>query len=193
MKYRLVLADFLARHHLPSRVGTRPEGQRVQKDILDYLSKSAEPVVAVDLTGVELMNSSFSDEVLALPLQRVCNGEYGDRSMVVLTPSYEVIQDVQRPLDERDLSLLVFELPFKKGRWKIFGVKKSFFEATLQAIENAETISTGDLANTLGISPQNCSNRLAELARRRLIQRERRFGIYGGQTHENKSLIAAAG
>ena len=76
--------------------------------VLGLLEHSREPLVVLDLTGVELVNSSFSDEVLALPLQRLCGGEYGERFLAVLSPTAEIIQDAQLPLEKRDLTVMVF-------------------------------------------------------------------------------------
>lgn len=174
------------------RVGTRSEGERLRPVVLALLEQCRDPLMVLDLAGVELVNSSFSDEVLALPLQRICNGEYGERHLAVLTPTAEVIQDAQLPLEKRDLTVMVF-VGQKLGReWHLMGTKKSYFDTTLKEIMRVGSIATGDLAKVLDISLQNCSNRLAELGKRRLVQREREFGVRGGQTHANRSLMNLA-
>jgi Mn-dependent DtxR family transcriptional regulator len=76
--------------------------------------------------------------------------------------------------------------------WHLMGTKKSYFDATLKEIVRVGSIATGDLAKVLDISLQNCSNRLAELGKRRLVQREKEFGVRGGQTHANRSLLNLA-
>lgn len=160
--------------------------------MLGLLEQCREPLVVLDLTGVELVNSSFSDEVLALPLQRICNGEYGERYLVVLTPTAEVIQDAQLPLEKRDLTVMVF-IGQELGReWHLMGTQKSYFDETLREIIRAGSLATGELAKVLDISLQNCSNRLTELGKRHLVQREREFGVRGGQTHANRSLLNLA-
>jgi hypothetical protein len=186
------VSTLLDRHGLPRRVGTRSEGQRVRPDMLEAVG-AAPRLVVVDLHGVELLNSSFADEIVALPLQRVCSGEFGDRYLVVVTPSLEVIQDVQLPLEKRNLTLMVFEGELAANRWSLLGISKSYFVETLTAIMRLGNASTGDLAKVLDISLQNCSNRLTELSSRRLIQREREFGVRGGQTHTNRSILELAG
>jgi anti-anti-sigma regulatory factor len=188
---RIQLADLLTRHQLPRRVGTRSEGRLVQPDVLGALDKSEQRVVVIDLEGVDLINSSFADETIALPLQRVWNREYGERYLVVATPSLELVEDLQLPLQKRKLSLLAFTPAFGDS-WQILGVNKSYFEETLSKIMLMGTGTTGALARSLDISDQACSNRLAELGRRRLIAREREFGAGGGQTHSNRSLLELA-
>jgi hypothetical protein len=190
--FRIPLAELLAQHGLPMRVGTRSEGERLRPVVLALLAGSKEPLVVLDLNGVELVNSSFSDEVLALPLQRICNGEYGERYLTVLTPTAEVIQDAQLPLEKRDLTVMIFVGPKIGREWHLMGTKKSYFDATLREIVRVGSIATGDLAKVLDISLQNCSNRLAELGKRRLVQREKEFGVRGGQTHANRSLLELA-
>lgn len=182
------VSTLLDGHDLPRRVGTRSEGQKVRPAMLEAVS-AASRVVVVDLQGVELLNSSFADEIVALPLQRVCSGEFGERYLVVVTPSLEVIQDVQLPLEKRNLTLMVFEGELTRKTWSLLGIRRSYFVDTLTEIMRLGEVSTGDLAKVLGISPQNCSNRLTELAARRLIQRDREFGVRGGQTHTNRSIL----
>ena len=185
------IAELLDQHQLPRRVGTRSEGERMRPAILQQVNQSRVPLVVIDLTGVEIVNSSFADEIVAVPLLRICSGEYGERYLVVLTPTREVIQDAQLPLERRDLTLLVFvgELG---ADWHLLGTRRSFFEETLSEIARRRSVSTGDLAKALEISAQNCSNRLTELAKRRLVQREREFGIRGGQTHANRWILELA-
>ena len=190
--FRIPLAELLTQHSLPMRVGTRSEGERLRPVVLRLLEQCRELLVVLDLTGVELVNSSFSDEVLALPLQRICGGEYGERYYVVLTPTLEVIQDAQLPLEKRDLTVMVFVGGEIGREWHLLGTRKSFFDSTLTEIMRAGSMATGDLAKALDISLQNCSNRLAELGKRRLVQREKEFGVRGGQTHTNRSLLTLA-
>ncbi len=190
--FRIPLASLLSEAGLPKRVGTRSEGERLRPVVLGLIEHCREPLVVLDLTGVELVNSSFSDEVLALPLQRLCGGEYGERFLVVLSPSAEVIQDAQLPLEKRDLTVMVFVGDAPGGDWHLLGAQKSYFDVTLREIMRAGSLATGDLAKALDISLQNCSNRLTELAKRRLVQREREFGVRGGQTHANRSLLNLA-
>jgi hypothetical protein len=190
--FRIPLAELLTQHSLPMRVGTRSEGERLRPVVFQLLEQRRELLVVLDLTGVELVNSSFSDEVLALPLQRICGGEYGERYYVVLTPTLEVIQDAQLPLEKRDLTVMVFVGRDIGREWHLLGTKKSFFDSTMTEIMRGGSMATGDLAKALDISLQNCSNRLAELGKRRLVQREKEFGVRGGQTHTNRSLLNLA-
>jgi len=188
---RIRLVDQLKEHQLPLRVGTRSEGKLVQPDVLEALESTTQRLAVIDLDGVELINSSFADETIALPLQRIVNKELGEKYLVVATPSLELVQDLELPLQKRGLSLLAFT-PEIGENWKILGVIKSYFEETLSKIMAMGTCTTGTLARSLDLSDQACSNRLAELGRRRLISREREFGAAGGQTHSNRSLLELA-
>lgn len=190
--FRVPFADLLEKHGLPRRVGTRSEGQIVQPDVLGALEHCEPRLAVIDLAGVDLINSSFADETIALPLQRLVNRELGEKYLVVATPSLELVVDLQLPLQKRDLSLLAFT-PEIGDSWTILGVCKSYFEETLTKIMSMGASTTGALARSLDLSDQACSNRLAELGRRRLIVREREFGEGGGQTHSNSSLLGLGG
>jgi hypothetical protein len=177
---------------LPLRVGTRPEGERILVSVMEQIRGSQEPLIVLDLTKLEMVTSSFADEVVAKPLQRVCNGELGERSLVVLTPSREVVEDLERPLTRRDLSVLVFERAMT-GPWWVAGVDKPYFREMLDILMSRGSLETGEITRLVpGLNPQACSNRLAELSKRRLIRRFKEAGMRGGQTHTNMSLLEAA-
>lgn len=175
------------------RLGTRSEGRRVQEAILAQVAAGREAVVVLDLNGLEMMNSSFADEVIATPLQRILNGEHGGRYFVLDSPSRELVEDAQRPLENRDLSVLCFG-GFPDGPWWILGVDRPVFRPLLELLMKHGSLDTGMIAKLLDDtkSVQNFSNRLAELAKRGLIKRAKEFGTKGGQTHTNMSLLEAA-
>lgn len=174
------------------RLGTRAEGRRVQGAILAQFEAGREPVVVLDLNGLEMMNSSFADEVIATPLQRVLNREHGDRYFVVDTPTRELVEDAQRPLENRDLSLMCFR-GFPEGEWWIAGIDRPVFRPLLELLMKHGSLETGAITKLLGITKvQNYSNRLTELGRRGLIKRAKQFGVKGGQTHTNMSLLEAS-
>lgn len=177
---------------LPLRVGTRPEGERISGSVLERIRSTQEPLIVLDLTKLEMMTSSFADEVVGKPLQRVCNGELGERSLVLVTPSREVVEDLDRPLSRRDLSVLVFEMNLS-GSWWVAGVDKPYFREMLDILMTRGNLETGEVTRLVpGLNAQACSNRLAELSRRRLIRRYKEVGMKGGQTHINMSLLEAA-
>jgi hypothetical protein len=174
------------------RLGTRAEGHRVQTQILSQIEGSREPLVVLDLHGLEMINSSFADEVIATPLQRILNREHGERYFVVDAPSREMVEDAQRPLESRDLTLMCF-LGFPDGYWWLAGVERPVFRPLLELLMKHGSLETGSIARMLGTtSVQNYSNRLTELGRRGLIKRAKEFGVKGGQTHANMSLLEAA-
>lgn len=175
----------------PPRVGTRIEGAFIQPLVVQQLRATSEPLVVMDVLGLEMVTSSFADEVIAKTLQNVCNGEFGDRYLAVVTPSKEAIEDLSRGLNERKLSVLVFEGSLE-GPWWVQGIDKAYFRETLEVVMKNGRLETGAVTRLLGLNPQACSNRLAELARRRLIRRVRDYGAKGGQTHTNMSLLEAA-
>jgi hypothetical protein len=191
---KLTVVDVGALVHdagLPPRVGTRIEGALIQPTVFQQLKSTSEPLIVMDVLKLEMVTSSFADEVIAKTLQNVCNGEFGDRFLVVVASSMEAIEDLARGLKERQLSVLVFQGSLA-GPWWIQGIDKSYFRKTLEVIMKHGTLETGAVTRLLALNPQACSNRLAELAKRRLIHRVRDYGAKGGQTHTNMSLLEAA-
>ena len=158
-----------------TRLGTRAEGAAARDRLLATLTDLDEPGrLIVSLDGVEVMSGSFADEAIALPYARLTTGEYGDRYMVVQAAGEEVVEDLSHKLERRRLAMLCVV----DGDWTVLGLLPPMMKDTLAVvIERGETTAR-EVAEALGIRQNTCVNRIARLAKLRLIRREQ-IGIVG--------------
>lgn len=183
------LLDILKKHGLSPRVGLRQEGQRVRPDIEAELRATPEKeVLLLDFTGVEVMSHSFADEIIAIPLSRLVAGEHGEKYLVVRIGRDEVCDDLDGALRKRGLTLLRLH-GADRNNWSVLGSLSQELQETLRRIGDEGPISTGSLAERLGLKLQACSNRVVELGRQKLIRRGRVEGERGVK-HENRLAVA---
>lgn len=167
-------------------VGTREQGSKVRPEILHQLREIPEgETLILDFDGVQVFSGSFADEVVALPYQRLVNGEYGDRYIVIRSKEREVLEDLEAKLEKRELAILVI----RNGEWEVIGPLAEHLNETLRVIVSRGEISTPELAEVLDISLTNCNNRVVVLERLRLIERKRMNNPQGGIYYVNRSFI----
>ena len=178
-----------------SRVGTRKEGKSVRSKIeikvkeLPYGER-----LILDLEGIELMGYSFADEAIAITFQRLISNEYGDKYILIKCLNADILEGLDVALKNRILTAIVL----KNGNWSCIGIKKSHLINTLMLINKEREISTPELTKVLNntatnpkdkISEPNCNNRVTELARMKLIKREKITNPVGGILYLNKSIV----
>ena len=175
---KINLLNLFVKHGLGPRVGIRSEGERVAVDVMEELKKIPEKELLIaDFKGVEVFSHSFADEVIARPLLRLVNQEYGDKYFAVLMANDELRVDLDEALKRRDIAIIRFRDEELKT-WEVLGVTNN--QDTLKIISDHGPISTGEVAEKMGNqSIQACSNRVVELGRLRLIRRERIVGERG--------------
>lgn len=160
-----------------SRLGTRWEGERA-RERLESLVRSLpeEGQVRLSLHGLEVLSTSFADELVGKAYQRVVDGEFGDRTMVLETPSRELAEGVDVKLAQRRLAMLCL----RDERWELIGLDTPALSETLARILDKGQTTTRELAEELGLQMNACVNRVARLAELRLVRR-RKIGMKGPQ------------
>ncbi len=160
-----------------TRLGTRLEGERA-REILEslLLSLPEEGQVRISLEGLEVLSTSFADELIGKALQHVVHGEFGDRTMVLITPSLELAEGIDVKLSQRRLALLCQH----NGRWDLVGFRSPALSETVQRIIEKKRTTARELAVELDLQMNACVNRVARLAGLRLIRR-RKIGMKGPQ------------
>ena len=151
-----------------TRLGTRMEGRRAQKELVTALHALPEDgQLMVVLDGVDVLSGSFADEVLAKTVQEVVGGMHPGRTLVVRSPSRELVGDLEHKLERRKLAML--------GRidsnWVLLGADIPALAETLALIIERQHTTTKALAETLELPMNTCANRVARLADLHLIQR----------------------
>lgn len=170
------------------RVGTRAEGQKAQPEIEAHVKNMPYgSVLVLSLEGMEMMGYSFADEAIALTFQRLISNEYGDKYIIIRGSNPDVLESIDAALQKRSLSALVVN----DNGWRCIGLRKLDIMDTLKIIVEKKEISTSKLTESLGenMTAQNCNNKVIELAKLKLIKRERINNPVGGIMFLNKAIV----
>jgi len=168
------------------RLGTRLEGTRAREKLLAALASIPEPGrLIVSLDGVDVLSGSFADETIALSCARIATGEYGDRYIVVRSPSLEIAEDLSHKLERRHLAMLCL----LDDGWEVLGQLAQPMRETLALVNKLEETTAKELSEALGIRHNACLHRVGRLADLRLIRREE-VGLAGPHpTYRLSSII----
>ena len=160
-----------------ARLGTRLEGERAREKLESLLrSLPDEGQVRISLAGLEVLSTSFADELVGRACQHVVDGEFGDRTMVLDAPSLELVEGIDVKLAQRRLAMLCL----RDGRWRLVGFRTPALSETLERIIEKKRTTARELADELDLQMSACVNRVARLAGLRLIRR-RKIGMKGPQ------------
>jgi len=151
------------------RVGTREEGEGARADFLATLERlPPDGQLIVSLDGIEVLSGSFADELIGKSYQLLLSGLYGDRTMLIETPSLELAEGLDDKLTQRNLAMLCLS----GGDWSVLGRLAEPHRETLGLIIERGTTTAKELAEALGIPPNACHQRLKRLVDLRLVHQE---------------------
>jgi len=160
-----------------TRLGTRLEGERARAELESLIeSLPEEGQVRLLLDGLEVLSTSFADELVGKTYQRVVDGGFGDRTMVLDAPALELAEGVDVKLAQRKLAMLCLH----DGRWRLIGFHTPALAETLDLILEKRHTTARELADELGLQMSASVNRVARLADLRLVRR-RKIGMKGPQ------------
>jgi hypothetical protein len=161
---------------------TRKAGREVRAALEETLSELPDGgVLYVDTRSAELMDYSFADEALGILASRVAGGEYDGRRLVLIEEDRDLLENVEASLRQRSLAMiLVNDLGAEPG---LVGDMPEHLVETLQAIQEAGSITNADLAKKLGLNHTACNNRATRLAKLGLIHRKVETAAPGGRQY----------
>jgi uncharacterized protein YidB (DUF937 family) len=159
------------------RLGTRMEGVRAREQLVSLLgSLPDEGQVRVSLQGLDVLSTSFADELIGKTLQRLTDGGFGNRTMILVTPSLELADGIDAKLTQRQLAMICLV----DDSWHLVGAYTQAIHETLSRIIDRQQTTAKELALDLGLQMNACVNRVARLAKLHLIRRVQ-IGMSGPQ------------
>ncbi|MGC9529443.1 MAG: hypothetical protein ACP5G2_02325 [Candidatus Bipolaricaulaceae bacterium] len=171
------------------RVGTRAEGVRARDAILRELERvPAAGKLVADLSGLEVLSGSFADEALVTVAERLREGAFPQRYLLIKAGEDELLEDLSDRLARRGLALLA--VVGEGGGWRLLGKLPAYLEEALAWVVGRGTGTSIELAASLGISKKSASVRLGTLARLRLIHCVQEARRVGGVQFRAVSLIS---
>jgi len=159
------------------RLGTRMEGEQAREQLIALLRSLPDTgQVRISLEGIDVLSTSFADELIGKTLHPLTIGEFGERTMILETPALDLADGIDAKLTQRQLAMLCLT----KDSWHLIGAQTSAMTETLGLIIEKGTTTAKELAGELGLQMNACVNRVARLAKLHLIRREQ-IGMSGPQ------------
>lgn len=170
------------------RLGTRAEGKRAREDLLAALERlPAGRLLVVDLSGLEVLAGSFSDEALVEAVARLAVGAVPERYLLLRSPAEGLVEDLDVRLRERRLALLAL---MGKKDWRLLGYLPPYLAQAFDWIAGHGETTSAELAEALSVSVDAASIRLTELSRLRLVRVLREARSVGGVRHRAASILS---
>ncbi len=156
------------------RLGTRSEGTSARREIVACLEQLPDGgQLTLSLRGVDVLSGSFADEAIGKTCQLLTSGAYGDRTMIIASPSADLTEDLSDKLAQRKLAVLCRVGTAAKPSWRVLGQLAQPLVETLELLMDRKSATTKELAETLGIAPNVCHNRIRHLVQLHLVREER--------------------
>lgn len=163
---------------------TRKVGRAIRATLEEALSELPEGgVLYVDTRSAELMDYSFADEALGILTSRMAGGEYGERHLVLVEEERDLLENVEASMRQRGLAVIRVDSPETSEAPGVVGEVPEHLLETLQAIQEAGSITNADLAKKLGLNHTACNNRGTKLAKLGLIHRRMQTAAPGGRQY----------
>lgn len=155
------------------RLGTRLEGDAARRVLLATLDDlPANGQLVLSLRDLDVLSGSFADEAIGKVCQLLSSGVHGDRTVVISSPSGDLVEDLDDKLAQRKLAMLC-RVGSEKGTWRVLGRLARPLVDTLLLLNQRGSATTKELADILAIPPNACHNRIRRLVRLRLVREEK--------------------
>ncbi len=155
------------------RLGTRLEGESARRALLaalELLPPGGQLVLS--LAEIDVLSGSFADEAIGKICQVLSSGAHGDRTVVVHSPSADLVEDLDDKLAQRKLAMLC-RVGGRNGAWRVLGRLARPLVETLELLNERGSATTKELADQLGIPANVCHNRVRRLVRLQLVREEK--------------------
>lgn len=156
--------------------------RRLGKEMKDYLlanlsEEEDNQILLLDFSGVKVLDFSWADEFVAKLAVEINADLHGNRALVVAHCSEDQFENINAALLQRSISLTALQ----KDRVFLIGDLKEPLLSTLNWVREQELVTARDLANHFAVAVNTASNRLSELAKRRLLFRSEEIMSGGGK------------
>jgi predicted transcriptional regulator len=157
---------------------TRPSGQVIRERIeRDIASEKDGEVIALDFSGIGVIDYSCADEMVAKLISRLISEEYGDKYILLTGLNKNQRENIAVALERKALAVMV-EMEDSE---KIFlGNLHNYLKESLFLILKKNKITAKEVSEILGIRLNTSGTRLLNLYKKRLVKRTEEI-IDGGR------------
>ena len=148
---------------------TRFTGQTIRDRIeLDIAKEKDGAVIAIDFSGIGVIDYSCADEIVAKLISRLLSGEYGDKYIVLTGLNENQKENIEVALERKVLAVIA-EI---RGNGKVLiGSLNNYLQITLDLILHEGKITAGELCEKLNLPANTSGTRLLNLYKKRLVKR----------------------
>jgi len=169
-----------------TRFWGRDTGRDIREKIIDSWLKTEEDTLLLDFTDVEIVDFSFSSEVIAVIISRLSGELFGKH--VVLTGMNDFVKEnVAMALEKAEICSAVWS-----GTGNVCELIGKCSDGLVQLFTLIHTYKKTDspsLANTLNTTVQVVNNRLRVLTNLGLVKRVETTALTGGKQYEYYSIV----
>jgi len=148
---------------------TRPSGQvmreRIEKDILKEDEGS---VIALDFSGIGIIDYSCADEIVTKLISRLLSNEYGDKYLLLTGLNENQQENIEVALERKELAVIAEK---REGKKFLLGSLNNYLRETLELIVKNGRITARELADMVKIEANTSGTRLLNLHKKRLVLR----------------------
>ncbi|MBW2066331.1 MAG: STAS-like domain-containing protein [Deltaproteobacteria bacterium] len=156
---------------------TRPSGQvirdRVEREIAKERNGS---VIALDFSGIGVVDYSCADEIVAKLISRLLGGEYGDRYIILTGVDENQEENIEVALERKGLAAITER---RNGEKTLLGTLNNYLKETLNLVLERGEITAKDLSRTMDLEANTSGTRLLNLYKKRLVKRKEKKGDGG--------------
>lgn len=149
---------------------TRQSGQvmrqRIEKDMGNEDDGS---VIALDFSGIGVIDYSCADEIIAKLVSRLLGGEYGDRYLLLTGLNDNQRENIEVALERKDLAV---RAETGGGKNILLGNLNNYLKETLQHIERKGKTTSREISEAMGLEANTSGTRLLNLHKKRLVKRK---------------------
>ncbi len=148
---------------------TRPSGQMIRERIEnDIAGEKGGSVVALDFSGIGIIDYSCADEIVAKLISRLLGGEYGDRYIVLTGLNENQKENIEVALERKGLAAVT---RMRDGSDVLLGDLNNYLKETLHFISEKGKIAAGELSEEFKLPANTSGTRLLNLHKKRLVRR----------------------
>ncbi len=148
---------------------TRPSGQVIRERIEnDFAGEKDGAVIALDFSGIGIVDYSCADEIVAKLISRLLGGEYGDRYIVLTGLNENQKENIEVALERKGLATIT---RMRDGRDVLLGNLNNYLRETLLFISEKGRIAAGELSERFKLPANTSGTRLLNLHKKRLVKR----------------------
>jgi hypothetical protein len=168
--------------NLPERYYlTREKGEQAFATLSKVITQvsEGEPLL-LKFPPEQLIDSSFADEAVVRLYEALCDGTYGERTLLLAGLTEDSVHNVNAAIHFRNLKLAILAVD-EVGSWSLIGQLERSLRETLDMLATEKTMTAPQLSDKIGSAVNTASNRLKRLYDGRLIRREHEVSEKGLQ------------